>query len=62
MKRLYTTRVEKGENFSAYEYQVVAANGQEAARKAVTQAKRDSGYKTGWRVTSVLERAGYVIS
>lgn len=62
MKRVYETRAERGNNIDAWEYQVVAANGVEAARKALSQAKKDSGVKGGWRIVRVQERDGYVIT
>lgn len=62
MKRIYVTRVERGENIDSWEYNVVASSGQEAAKKALAQAKRDSGVKGSWRVVKVSEQPGYVIS
>lgn len=61
MKRVYKVRVEKGENFDAWEYNVVATHGQEAAVKAMRQARKDSGIKGGWRVKNVNELPDQVI-
>lgn len=61
MKRVYEVRVERHNNFDHYIYNVVAADGIEAGRKAIRAAGRDSGFKTKWRVTNVTERPGYVI-
>ena len=61
MKRVYKVRVEKGDNFDAWEYYVVAAHGQEAAKKAMRQAVADSGYKNGWRIKNLNELPDRVI-
>lgn len=61
MKRVYRVRIEKGDNMDAWEYNVVAAHGQEAAIKAMRQAKKDSGIKTGWRLQGLTEQSTRVI-
>lgn len=63
MKRLYVVKIMRGENFDFYEYNVVAANGEEAARRAKRQAIKDSGYGARyWRLHSMTEKPERVVS
>jgi hypothetical protein len=61
VKRVYEVRVERGACLDKWEYKVVSTSGQHAAKRALVQAVRDSGVKTGWRVARIQELDGYVI-
>lgn len=63
MKRLYLVKIMRGENFDFWEYNVVAANGDEASRKAKRQAIKDSGFGARhWRLYSLAEKPERVVS
>lgn len=57
MKRAYEVRVERGENFDAHEFVVVARTDEEAVRKAKQRARVVSGVVSNWRCTSLRERS-----
>lgn len=56
MKRAYEVKVERGDNFQAEQYVVIAASDEEAVRKAKREARRESRVKTGWRCVELRER------
>lgn len=57
MKRAYEVKVERGDNWSAYTYVVIAASDEEAVRKAKRKAQDVSDVKTGWRCVELRERS-----
>lgn len=61
MKRAYEVKVERGNNWLAASYVVIASSDEEAVRKAKRQAQRDNGIQTGWRCVSLAERDTQVI-
>jgi hypothetical protein len=61
VKRIFDTRVEKGNNVWAYSAFVVASSEADAIRKVKSAAIKDHGIKTGWRVTKLIEMTGNVV-
>lgn len=57
MKRAYELKVERGDNWQAYSYVVIAGTDEQAVRKGKTRARHDSGIQGGWRCTELRERA-----
>jgi hypothetical protein len=57
MKRAYEVKVERGDNWQAGQYVVIAATDEEAVRKAKRHAVRESGVQTGWRCVELRERS-----
>lgn len=49
------------DNLDAYTFTVAAANADDAIKRALRQAKRDSGYKRVWQCTE-LSRGGWLVS
>lgn len=56
MKRAYEVKIERGDNWQAYTYIVIAASDEEAVRKAKRKAQDDGMVKTGWRCIELRER------
>lgn len=61
MKRVYEIKVERGENWSAYTYIVIAASDEEAVHKAKRKAQIESFTKTGWRCVELRERGTQLV-
>ena len=61
MNRAYEIRVERGDNWRAFDYIVIASTDEEAVRKAKRRATVEAGVKTGWRTSSLKERAAAAV-
>jgi len=62
MDFVYKIKVVKSTGFTdCWEYAVIAPTAARAIKKAIKQAKLDSGLKTGWDVTE-LSKGNYVVS
>jgi hypothetical protein len=61
VKRAYEVKVERGENWQAEQYVVIAASDEEAVRKAKRQARRQSGIVSGWRCVELRERSTEIV-
>lgn len=59
--RAYRVEVERGNRVDRWSYLVAAASGAQAIVKAIRQARVDSGFKTGWRVTQLAEQQERII-
>lgn len=61
MKRVYEVKVERGNNWLAESYVVIASSDEEAVRKAKRKAQDDNGVKTGWRCVELRERSTQLV-
>ncbi len=62
MKKLgYTVEVQVGNCIFSREYNVVAPSAEKAIKKAVAEAKKDTGRRTGWRCTQLTECKNWVL-
>lgn len=61
MKTGFVVEVQVGRCIYEYTFNVVANTAEQAIKKAIAAAKKESGRRTGWRCTALTEAKNAVV-